>query len=592
MPLYCALGLQLLTAITPYRLTAQPSDTASARRVFEANIAAIQRRDRAAYLALYLDAPTFARNGPGGISLGFAPFAAQVDTVWPDSLIATDLRLVPVAPGVVYGSYRYRVTQAGLTTHGTSERVFIRTPRGWRIAVSTAFPAPPGTPPAPVVLSGATLIDGTGRSAVSDAVVVVRAGRIECAGARGSCRTPAGAEPVRDTVDLAGRWIIPGLVDAHVHYSQTGWVDGRPDFVDRRADHPYERVVAELERRPERFHRAFTCSGVTAVFDVGGYPWTWSLREAAERSTEAPHLAAAGPLLSTVDRPILNLPDTRQILYVPDDSAARAAVRAHLARRSDAIKVWYIRPQGADTTRLQEILRAVAGEARRHGARLIVHATGLWEATDALRAGADVLVHGVSDRPVDSTFIALARERQVIYTPTLTVSAGYRQVTTRRFRPSVPTDCVDPSVLARARATDTLAARTTPTPELVARAESAGLRQLRLAQSNLAAVHRAGVPVAMGTDAGNPLTLHGPSVYAEMEAMQEAGMSPLEVLISATRIGARAMGRDRDIGTLESGRIADLVVLDADPSVDIGNVRRIAYVMRGGAMTVPRLVRP
>ncbi len=91
----------------------------------------------------------------------------------------------------------------------------------------------------------------------------------------------------------------------------------------------------------------------------------------------------------------------------------------------------------------------------------------------------------------------------------------------------------------------------------------------------------------MGTDAGNPLTLHGPSVYWEMASMQEAGMSPMEVLVAATRNGARTMGRERDLGTLEVGKLADLVVLTADPTADIGNVQRVRFVMRGGVIVSP-----
>ncbi len=92
-----------------------------------------------------------------------------------------------------------------------------------------------------------------------------------------------------------------------------------------------------------------------------------------------------------------------------------------------------------------------------------------------------------------------------------------------------------------------------------------------------------GIPIAMGTDAGNPGTAHGPSVYREMEAMQAAGMPAAEVLASATRVAARAMGRERDLGSIEAGKVADLVVLDADPTVDIANARRVRLVMRGGA---------
>ncbi len=389
----------LALAAAPTALPAQGprSDTSEARALFQANIDAIHHRDRGRYLSYYLDSPALAVNGPGGLAMGYAPFAAQRDTTWPDSLIATDLELVPVRPGVVYGQYRYRVTQHGVTTLWTSERLFARTGRGWRIAVSTAFPAPPGTRPAPLALVGATLVDGTGAAPVPGAVVVVRDGKISCAGPRAACPVPAGT----DTMDVRGLWIIPGLIDAHVHFAQTGWVDGRPDALDLRARYPYEQTIADLEAHPDRFFRSYVCSGVTGVFDVGGYAWSWGLRARAERDLMAPHVAAAGPLLSTVDHWI-NLPDTKQILYVGTDSAARAAVRAHVARGTDAIKVWYIVRPGADTAQLKAVVHDAGEEARRLHVRLIVHATGLWEAKDALRSGASMLVHGVGDQPVDS----------------------------------------------------------------------------------------------------------------------------------------------------------------------------------------------
>lgn len=579
--------LLALSVCPPVRVSAQVSDTSEARRVFEANIAAIHRRDRAAYLALYLDAATFARNGPGGLQLGYAPMAASRDTTWPDSLIATDLRLVPIRPGVVYGQYRYRVTQRGATTSGTSERVFVRTPRGWKIAVSTAFAAPAGTAPAPVALLGATVIDGTGVAAMPDAAVVVENGRIACVGPRTACPVPPGA----DTMNLRGAWIIPGLIDAHVHFSQTGWVDGRPDALDLRArGFPYDSTQAYLERHPERFLRAYLCSGVTGVFDVGGYSWTWALRARAEADLTAPHVAAAGSLLSAVEHPILNLPWAQQIHYVPTDSAARAAVRAVVAQGSDAVKVWFVVRQNADTTALKAMIRGAGEEAHRLGARLIVHATSLWAAKEALRAGADLLVHSVENAPVDDEFIQLARAHRTIYTPTLTVYDGYRQVTERRFEPHYQVSCVDPATLAKARATDTIPTTAQDTAATRRRA-AATQRRVATMAANLAAVHHAGIPVALGTDAGNPLTLHGPALYWEMAEMRRAGLTPLDVLVAATRNAALAMGR-QDIGTLERGRLADLVVLDADPLADLANVQRIRFVMRGGALTTPQLLAP
>jgi hypothetical protein len=120
-------------------------DTIEARRLFEENIDAIHKRDRARYLATYLQAATLARNGPGGLELGYENWSARRDSTWPDTLVATDLRVVPLSPGVVYGTYCYSVTQKDTTSHGVSERVFVRTPAGWRIAVTTAFGLPPGS---------------------------------------------------------------------------------------------------------------------------------------------------------------------------------------------------------------------------------------------------------------------------------------------------------------------------------------------------------------------------------------------------------------------------------------------------------------
>jgi imidazolonepropionase-like amidohydrolase len=99
---------------------------------------------------------------------------------------------------------------------------------------------------------------------------------------------------------------------------------------------------------------------------------------------------------------------------------------------------------------------------------------------------------------------------------------------------------------------------------------------------NLRKMRDAGIPIAMGTDAGNPGTAHGPSIYREMEAMQAAGMTAREVLLSSTLIAARAMGRESDLGSVERGKHADLTIFDADPSQDIANARKVSGVVRGG----------
>jgi hypothetical protein len=122
------------------------SDTVDARRLFEENIDAIHKRDRARYLATYLHSGTLARNGPAGLELGYDNWSARRDSTWPDTLIASNLRVLSVVPGVVYGTYCYTVTQKDTTSSGVSERVFVKTPDGWRIAVTTAFGLPAGGP--------------------------------------------------------------------------------------------------------------------------------------------------------------------------------------------------------------------------------------------------------------------------------------------------------------------------------------------------------------------------------------------------------------------------------------------------------------
>lgn len=123
------------------------SDTIEARRLFEENIDAIHKRDRARYLATYLHSGALARNGPTGLELGFDSWSARRDSTWPDTLIARNLRVLPISPGVVYGTYCYTVTQKDTTSSGVSERIFVKTHEGWRISVTTAFGLPAAAPP-------------------------------------------------------------------------------------------------------------------------------------------------------------------------------------------------------------------------------------------------------------------------------------------------------------------------------------------------------------------------------------------------------------------------------------------------------------
>jgi imidazolonepropionase-like amidohydrolase len=568
-----------IALMTSFPVLAQQDDLRAARAVFEGNIEAIRQKDRPKYLTYYLHSEGLVRGGPSGFSIGYDDFAKGAGP-WPDTIEASDIHLTPLQPGLVYGTYRYRVRYGSDEHIGISERFFMKTPEGWKIAVTGAIDTPPGTPAPPRALTGATLIDGRGGAPVANANVIIRDGKIDCAG---QCAVPAGI----DVIDVHGMWITPGLIDSHVHFSQTGWADGRPDSLDVRAAHPYEKTEADLEANPDRFGKSYLCSGVTSVWDVGGYPWTLRLHDKFENDTRLPHVVAAGPLLSTRDH-WLNLPASRQFIHLHDEKSARDGVHYLAAAGSKAVKVWYIVAADMPVEQNAPFVAIAGEEAHKAGLPLIVHATGLAEAKAALHAGANVLVHSVEDVPVDQEFLDLAKKNGTIVIPTLTVLDGYlrmfRGVVTRTPPPvDDPNGCIDKTTLAKVAETATVDASLV-TPDRLAAREKRGATFTQVTRANLKALVAAGIPIATGTDAGNPLTLHGPAIYAEMEAMQAAGMTPMQVIVASTATASRAMGLDKQTGTIEKGKDADLVILSADPTSSVANFRRINSVVRAGVV--------
>ena len=575
----CRLAFALLLAAS-----ALADDVSDARAVFEGNINAIRERNREKYLSFYLHAPQLVRGGATGFSTGFDEFAKGAGSQWPDLIEANDIHLTPLQPGVVYGTYRYRVRYGADEHVGISERLFVKTNDGWKIAVTGAIDAPPGTPAPPRALTGATLITSiVDQQPIANANVIMRDGKIECAGNATRCPIPEGI----DVTDVHGMWITPGLIDAHVHFSQTGWADGRPDSLDLRAKHPYEAVEADLAANPERYARSYICSGVTSVFDVGGYPWTLRLNERFANDTLAPHVVAAGPLLSTLDH-WLNLAAERQFMVLKDEASAREGVAYLASHGAKAVKVWFIVSKDLAVEQSTPAVIAAGIEARKRELPLIVHATGLVEAKAALRAGANVLVHSVEDVPVDAEFLDLAHKNGTIVIPTLTVLDGYvkmyRGAADHKI-PSIddPNKCVDHATMVNVAETASVDA-TSFTPARMARIEARAKTFTEITRKNLKTLADNGIPIATGTDAGNPLTLHGPAIYAEMDAMQSSGMQPVDVVIASTATAARAMGIDKQTGTIEKGKDADLLVLAADPTKDVANFRKIRYVARAGVL--------
>ena len=432
-------------------------------------------------------------------------------------------------------------------------------------------------------ITGATVIDGTGSEPILNSVIVLRDERIDCIGTSADCNVPEDAE----IIDAAGKYITPGLVDTHVHFFQSGFFDSRPDALDITDTYPFPEVVAYQQLNPERYYDSYLCSGITAVYDVGGMSWSIGLQESAEMNPFAPHVAASGSLITPVQGAPFDLPSDKVLVPLNSEEDGIKTVQYMSALGSTGIKFWGLR---ADDEAYMKRVEAAAEEIKRLGNVMIAHATTLEQAKAALRNGTKLLVHSVSDREVDDEFIRLALENETIYNPTLIVSSGYL-LAYRAAADIEPLEIVDPNGCIDQKTLDLLnsASDFIDHPQLsgalLERIRNFNPQTGRVSDTdvlNLKKVYEAGIPIAVGTDAGNPGTLHGISIYEEMEAMQAAGISASDLIVMATRNGAKAMQRLDDFGTLETGKMANLILLDDDPSEDIYNMRSITHVMIKG----------
>ena len=449
----------------------------------------------------------------------------------------------------------------------------------WKISCVPAFlvlaSALAAQQPAGVTaIQGATIITGTGLPAIRNGAIVIQGGRITAIGPRAEVRVPSGAQ----VVDARGKWIIPGLIDAHVHIGQSGGLYTRPDMIDLRKWRPYDQELAWIKQRLPFTFEHYVLSGITGVVDCGGPMWNFEMRDIAAATKNAPRVAIAGPLISTDAPPTLptNDPD---VIKPNSPAEARDLVRRQLDRKPDLIKILFIRHPGDNFQQQLQIMSAAIQESKARNVRVAAHATELETAKAMVRAGADILVHSVEDRLVDTEFIDLVKNRDILYMTTLFVEDGYRQVFNQQVMlTDIERKLGDPEVIA----TWSDLAKIPPNeiPGGIPRLPSPPRRPI--AYDNLMLLESAGVRIVGATDAGNIGTLHGPALHREFELMVGAGMRPMDIIVSATKNAAAVMGRQADLGTLERGKFADLVILDADPLADIKNTRKISKVMKGG----------
>jgi imidazolonepropionase-like amidohydrolase len=444
--------------------------------------------------------------------------------------------------------------------------------------------APPGDEV--VIITGVTVVhpEREGAAAVQpDATIVISEGRILSVVQNATLERPQGAT----VIDGSGKYVIPGLVDAHVHFFQSGNLYTRPDAADFNAVVPYADETARNKARLDATFKVWLASGVTGVVDIGGPFWNFDVRDRADQTPAAPRMAVAGPLISMVDRPQLDLGDP-PIIRIDSPEAARALVARQLPRNPDYIKVWFIHREGDDLAAQEAIVKASGDAAHEAGKKLAVHATELLVAKAALRAGADYLVHSVFDQAVDEEFIALAKQNGVIYCPTLFVSQGYPLALSNQWQ-ATPEELnrADPEILEAMDDLNDMPADRRPERVAKLMAEPPVIAAPAVAMQNLRTLMDAGITVVMGTDAGNIGTLHGPSIHREMWLMEASGLTPLEVLRTATTNGAQVLGLEGEAGAISPGMVADLVILDADPLADVGNLAKVHRTIRDGIVYDP-----
>ena len=394
-----------------------------------------------------------------------------------------------------------------------------------------------------IAFVGATIIDGTDAAPLNDGVLVVTDGRIRSVGPRAAVTIPSDA----DVIDVSGKFIMPGLINAHGHVGATVGLNGNADY-----------SRGNLLRQLGLYARY----GITTVNSLGGDEAEgFALRnEQYDPDLDRARIFVAG-----------------SVVLGTDEQAIRDEVNRNADMGANFIKTRIDDNLGS----IQKISRsnfdALVDQAHQRRLPVAVHLFYLEDAKYMLEVNADLIAHSIRDLPVDDEFIDKMQENGVCYIPTLT-----REISTFVYE-SVPDFFSDPYFLKEADP-DVLAELQTPermTRMANSRSAQAYKQGLQVALANVGALHAAGIPIAMGTDTGPPARFQGYFEHMELQLMVDGGMSPLDAIRASTGVAADCIGMT-DIGTLEPGRWADLNVLTANPADDIANTKTIESVYIAG----------
>ena len=431
-----------------------------------------------------------------------------------------------------------------------------------------------------LALTGASIIDGNGGPPLEDGVIIVRGQKISAIGP--SPAIPATAR----VIDLAGKTLLPGLIDAHIHIGGSG--GGSVD--------PREFTPTAVENSLLSYLKF----GVTSVYDMAAHPTLISMKSAlASDELVGPRLYGNGfGITAPGSHPIrliteLGLLDYLGPFYFQVDSVAdaREAVGKISAEQVDGIKIFHSRVE-AGTTRFDadmdklspDILQVLIEEAHAHKLKVYAHTSFPSEAKEFVAAGGDVVVHSIhmAETGANDVFELMAAG-DVAYIPTLAVFEGNYTLEPDLFLSTQLHDKVWDVLLASITAPNSVALAYRNVPGLT----NDRKHSLEVSMANLGRALEAGVRIAMGSDAGNAGMLHGATVLRELQLMHEAGMTPMQVIVAATRNGAEVIGQGQNLGTLEVGKLADIIVVNGDPLADLSALVNVELVILNGNIIEP-----
>jgi imidazolonepropionase-like amidohydrolase len=404
---------------------------------------------------------------------------------------------------------------------------------------------------------GAVLIDGTGGPPLSNSVVIIAGSRIRAVGSRANMPIPAGV----DKIDGTGRFLVPGLIDLHVH-------------LGTRAGPRYDAADYTRERIEENLN-TYVYFGVTSVRSMGtDRQGAFDVRKAErDGSLLTARLFTAGRgFTAPGGHPSQEVGDV--VIQTDSPEEARRQVDTLGAQHVDAIKI-FVDDLGGTAAKIKPgVIDAIIDEARKYNIPVTAHIYSLADTKHLVQAGAAGFLHMIQEtEDIDPAFIAKLRDLRAVFAPTLVrqeLGWLYAEHPELLDDPDVPRS-VAPSVIAAAKAS----ARTQ-------HATDAERRDYERAKRNTRRLAAGGVLIGMGSDGGSALDFPGLMAHRELQLLVESGLSPMDAIVAATRNGGIALRKADELGTVETGRLADLILVTANPLEDVRNLRKIDRVMLNG----------